>query len=182
MLTNRPETVLVDSAAMHIGAIPFSIYNTSSPEQVEYLSGPRRLPGGRPRTVRPTVLDVAGGSDSIEHVFLVDGEASGARTLASSSARALDDFDFDGAWRAVRPMTSRRSSYTSGTTGPPKAVELTHENLLWEIRLLDRVFPMRAGGRTISYLPMAHLADRAPPTTRRSSQARPSRSSAMSRR
>ena len=39
MLANRPETVLVDSATMHLGAIPFSIYNTSSPEQIEYLLG-----------------------------------------------------------------------------------------------------------------------------------------------
>jgi long-subunit acyl-CoA synthetase (AMP-forming) len=44
MLTSRPETVLVDSAAMHLGAIPFSIYNTSSPEQIEYLLGYARCP------------------------------------------------------------------------------------------------------------------------------------------
>src|SRR3954466_980084 len=35
MLTNRPEFNLVDAAAMHLGAVPFSIYNTSSPEQIE---------------------------------------------------------------------------------------------------------------------------------------------------
>ena len=37
MLRNRPEFHLVDAAAMHLGAIPFSIYNTSSPEQVEFV-------------------------------------------------------------------------------------------------------------------------------------------------
>ena len=37
MLTNRPEFHLIDTAAMHLGATPFSIYNTSSPEQIEYL-------------------------------------------------------------------------------------------------------------------------------------------------
>ncbi len=37
MLTNRPEFHLVDTAAMHLGAVPFSIYNTSSPEQIAYL-------------------------------------------------------------------------------------------------------------------------------------------------
>jgi len=39
MLANRPEAVIVDTAAMHLGAIPFSIYNTSSAEQAEYLFG-----------------------------------------------------------------------------------------------------------------------------------------------
>src|SRR5918911_5661207 len=37
MLTNRPEFHLVDAAAMHLGAIPFSIYNTSAPEQIEFV-------------------------------------------------------------------------------------------------------------------------------------------------
>jgi long-subunit acyl-CoA synthetase (AMP-forming) len=161
MLTNRPETVLVDSAAMHIGAIPFSIYNTSSPEQVEYLFSHARCSVVVTETqFASTVLDVAGRVDSIEHVFLVDGEMSGARTLGDLESAGARDFDFEAAWRAVRPTDIATLIYTSGTTGPPKAVELTHENLLWEIRLLDRVFPMRAGGRTISYLPMAHLADR----------------------
>src|SRR2546421_863384 len=37
MLTNRPEFHLIDTAAMHLGATPFSIYNTFSPEQIAYL-------------------------------------------------------------------------------------------------------------------------------------------------
>ena len=39
MLTNRPEFAVVDAGVMHLGAIAFSIYNTSSPEQIEYLFG-----------------------------------------------------------------------------------------------------------------------------------------------
>src|SRR3954451_24337513 len=37
MLNNRPEFHLVDTAAMHLGATPFSVYNTYSPEQIEFL-------------------------------------------------------------------------------------------------------------------------------------------------
>ncbi len=161
MLTNRPETVLVDSAAMHIGAIPFSIYNTSSPEQVEYLLGHAscRVVVTESRFAE-TVLGVAGRLGSIEHVFLVDGEASGAAPLAELERAGEGGFDFEAAWRAVGPGDIATLIYTSGTTGPPKAVELTHESLLWELRLLDRVFPMRPAGRSTSYLPMAHLADR----------------------
>ena len=39
MLTNRPEFHLLDTAVAHLGATPFSIYNTSSPEQIEFLLG-----------------------------------------------------------------------------------------------------------------------------------------------
>ena len=42
MLTNRPEFHSVDSAAMHLGATPFSIYNTYTPDQIEYLVERRR--------------------------------------------------------------------------------------------------------------------------------------------
>jgi long-chain acyl-CoA synthetase len=37
LMSNRPEFHLVDTAAIHLGATPFSVYNTSSPEQIEYL-------------------------------------------------------------------------------------------------------------------------------------------------
>ena len=50
--------------------------------------------------------------------------------------------------------------YTSGTTGPPKGVELTHANVLAEGRACAAVIPCMPGGRIISYLPHAHMADR----------------------
>src|SRR3954451_1434704 len=39
MLTNRPEFHFADAAVMHLGATPFSIYNTYTPEQIEFLVG-----------------------------------------------------------------------------------------------------------------------------------------------
>ena len=53
MLTNRPEFAVVDAGAMHLGAIAFSIYNTSSPEQIEYLFGNAGEPGGGHRAGLP---------------------------------------------------------------------------------------------------------------------------------
>src|SRR5213082_1937717 len=44
MLTNRPEFHFADSAAMHLGATPFSVYNTYSAEQIEYLVGDAATP------------------------------------------------------------------------------------------------------------------------------------------
>src|SRR3954468_10198976 len=37
MLTNRPEFHLADAAAMHLGVVPFSVYNTAAPDQVEFV-------------------------------------------------------------------------------------------------------------------------------------------------
>jgi len=161
MLTNRPEAVIVDTAAMHLGAIPFSIYNTSSPEQVEYLLGHARCRVAvTEASFAATVLAVAERLETLERVYVVDGPLDGAGSLAELEAPAPDGFDFDASWRAVAGADVATLIYTSGTTGPPKAVELTHENLLSQGRMLDQLLPLHPGGRGVSYLPMAHLADR----------------------
>src|SRR5947207_9561525 len=109
MLTNRPEFHLVDCAAMHLRAVPFSVYNTSSPEQLEYLLGDA---GNRvvvcERVFLDRVLAARPACPAVEHVIVVDDEGPPA---AEEATLTLDDlathgdprFDFDAAWRAVRP-------------------------------------------------------------------------------
>ena len=161
MLANRPEALIVDSAALHIGAIPFSIYNTSAPEQIEYMFGHAecKVVVTEAQFV-DRVLAVGGRLPALEEVFVLDGAPQGTRPLTDLEAGGHEGSDFDRAWRAVRGEDVATLIYTSGTTGPPKAVELTHENLLWQLRLVDRVFSVKPAGRRMSYLPMAHLADR----------------------
>ena len=88
MLTNRPEFHLLDTAAMHLGAAPFSIYNTSSAEQIAYLLGDAGLPGGR--SSRPpswTALQAAIESTAgVEHLIVLDAAPEGALTLAELEA------------------------------------------------------------------------------------------------
>jgi long-subunit acyl-CoA synthetase (AMP-forming) len=50
--------------------------------------------------------------------------------------------------------------YTSGTTGPPKGVQTTHANMLAELRGMHDAIPLASGGRQVSFLPSAHIADR----------------------
>ncbi|HEY6779611.1 MAG TPA: AMP-dependent synthetase/ligase, partial [Thermoleophilaceae bacterium] len=50
--------------------------------------------------------------------------------------------------------------YTSGTTGPPKGVQITHANICETVRSYDQIIQFEAGGRVVSYLPMAHVAER----------------------
>jgi long-chain acyl-CoA synthetase len=50
--------------------------------------------------------------------------------------------------------------YTSGTTGEPKGAELTHANILEQIRGLHSLGRLPDGGRALSYLPFAHMGDR----------------------
>jgi long-subunit acyl-CoA synthetase (AMP-forming) len=162
MLTNRPEFHLADAAVMHLGGAPFSIYNTYTKEQIEHLlsdAGSRVVitEQGHLETIRA----VAEALDSVEHVVVVDSEARGdAISLDDLAARGDPEFDFEAAWRAVEPDDVLTLIYTSGTTGPPKGVQITHANICETVRSYDDLIEFPDGGRIVSYLPMAHVAER----------------------
>jgi len=50
--------------------------------------------------------------------------------------------------------------YTSGTTGVPKGVMLSHENIIFNIRALDKIFISSKGDRALAYLPLSHVFER----------------------
>jgi long-chain acyl-CoA synthetase len=162
MLTNRPEFHLLDTAVMHLGGAPFSIYNTSSPEQIAYLLGDA---GNRLMVVEAAFLDGAreaiAQADSIEHLIVLDAAPEDAITLAELEALRPDaDFDFESTWRAVAAEDVLTLIYTSGTTGPPKGVQITHANELAQCRALSEATGWATGGSMVSFLPSAHIADR----------------------
>ncbi|GAC69963.1 AMP-dependent synthetase/ligase [Gordonia soli] len=159
MLTNRPEFHLVDTAVLHLGAVPFSIYNTSSPQQIEYLFGNAE---NRVVVTEQVFLPAVRAADSaVETTIVVDGAASGATTLAElEKTSAPDGFDFEASWRAVEPDDLATLIYTSGTTGPPKGVEITHRNIIAQLAALAEHVDVGFDDRIVSYLPAAHIADR----------------------
>jgi long-chain acyl-CoA synthetase len=160
MLTNRPEFHLVDTAALHAGATPFSIYNTLAPEQIAHVLGNA---GNRVIVCEEQfvagLLAAATGS-AVEHIVCVDGAPDGTISLAQLEASPAAEFDFDASWRAVQPEDVLTIIYTSGTTGPPKGVELTHANMLAEIDAVRTVCTVDHTDSVISYLPDAHVANR----------------------
>ncbi|MGB7685947.1 MAG: AMP-binding protein, partial [Solirubrobacterales bacterium] len=162
MLVNRPGFFLTDCAAMHLGATCFSVYNTSSPEQIEYV-----VADAASRVIvtesqfLDRVLEVRDRVDTLEHVVVIGGEApEGTISIEELEGMGDPDFDFEAAWRAVEPDDLLCLIYTSGTTGEPKGVQISHDNILSAWRAVDAVFRPTPGVRTISYLPSAHIADR----------------------
>jgi long-subunit acyl-CoA synthetase (AMP-forming) len=162
MLTNRPEFHPVDAAAMHLGATPFSIYNTYTPEQIEHLvKDAGSAVAITEQAYAERMLAARDASDTLEHVIVVDGEApEGAMSLDQLRSRGDDRFDFEAAWRAVEPGDVLTLIYTSGTTGPPKGVQIMHSNICDTVRSYDRMIQFPDAGRIVSYLPMAHVAER----------------------
>jgi long-subunit acyl-CoA synthetase (AMP-forming) len=159
MLGNRPEFAVIDLAAVTLGATPFSIYQTLTPDQIAYVVGDAgaRVAVVETAYLRP-LLAARASLPALEHVIVVDGEG-GTHTLAEVEG-ADPGFDAESAWREVGPDDLLTLIYTSGTTGPPKGVQLTHRNIIACARAIEGVVPLPDEARVISWLPAAHIAER----------------------
>ncbi len=160
MTNNRPEFYAADMAIVSLGGVPFSIYQTSSPDQIKYVVGDA---GAKVAIVEAPFLEVFNEArkelPEIEHLIVLDGEG-GDYTL-DEIGEMDPDFDVESRLDAVEPDDLLTLIYTSGTTGPPKGVQLTHRNLMNLVGGIDGMidFPDR-GAKVISWLPLAHIADR----------------------
>ncbi|HEX6874607.1 MAG TPA: long-chain fatty acid--CoA ligase [Nocardioidaceae bacterium] len=171
MASNRTEHVLADIAAVHAGGTPMTIYATLAPEQVAYVAG----------NSEPTVVVLEGADQlrrwekalaevrSIKAVVVIDPALAeeDPRAVAwddllahGREARAADPAAYDHLWRSVRPDDALTILYTSGTTGNPKGVVLTHHSILFEAESSLETSRMFEPGIGVSYLPFAHIAER----------------------
>jgi len=167
---NRPEHVIVDLAILHAGATPVSLYNSLSPEQIEYIAGhcEARVAIVEDGAFLARFHQVHARLPRLQHLVVVEPEAAvGENALAWSDLMARgaqlaskDDGAFDASWKAVKPDDLVTLVYTSGTTGPPKGVMDTHRALHWMIESYRRLETPPVEARAISYLPLAHAAER----------------------
>jgi long-chain acyl-CoA synthetase len=167
MATNRIEHIVADMGAMLAGAVPMSIYNTLSHEQVGFIAGHSQPAAvfvetadhlDRWRTALTSgagVLAVVGiGDATLDDDRFTTWEALVERGHSSSH----DEVDArTAALRAEDPVTIL---YTSGTTGDPKGVELSHRNVLYDCEGGLRMTELQDNNLTVSYLPYAHIAER----------------------
>ncbi|MFI7002122.1 AMP-dependent synthetase/ligase [Nocardia sp. NPDC050175] len=165
MLTNRPEFHLCDTAVLHTGATPFSVYNTNPVDLLVYqFSNARNKAVICESQFAPKILEAVAKAAAqgvhVEHVICVDEAPEGTIALADVERATAGTFDFEATWRKVKPDDLLTIVYTSGTTGPPKGVELTHTNFIENARVLDTFGGGGPDDRVISYLPDAHAANR----------------------
>jgi long-chain acyl-CoA synthetase len=168
MASNRIEHIIADAAALHAGAIPMPIYLTAAPEQIEAIVA----------QCAPAAL-IAETADMLERwepalaradrlkliVRLERSEEAGGQswqTLVDEGANYLSDrpHQCESRWREVSPDEAATLVFTSGTTGHPKGVVLTHRNVVYEANALLAANNLTDAGTSVSYLPFAHIAER----------------------
>lgn len=171
MAPNCPEHILADQGAVHAGGLPVSVYATSAVEQVEYIA--------RHAQARIAVLygeaELARWASAIErlpslrHVVVVDSAAcppdarflSYAELVKRGRAVLAEEPELVFArWHSVKPTDPVALVYTSGTTGVPKGVLLSHRNVLYKAESWRRATGITAHPVSVSYLPYAHVAER----------------------
>ncbi|MFE3003086.1 AMP-dependent synthetase/ligase [Nocardia sp. NPDC059246] len=162
MLTNRPEFHWLDTAAMHLGVAITSIYNTAPPNLLEHVvrdSGARFVVTEQAFADRFDSVLAAG---LIDLVVVIDGPGVAGRVVGWNEflAAARPDFDFEATWRSVGPEDVACLVYTSGTTGDPKGVELTHRNVMFLLKSLQDRCRVPFASKQLSFLPMAHMMAR----------------------
>jgi long-chain acyl-CoA synthetase len=171
MLPNRVEHVLADLGVMHAGGVPVTFYATLAPDQVRFVAGDcdariavldgeaelarwqpvlAELPGLRKIIVRDTAACPAGDP----YLSWADFTALGRDRLAAAPGAVA------GRVAAIGPDDPATVLYTSGTTGNPKGVIITHRSVLYEVASGESTGFVEPRTRWVSYLPLAHIAER----------------------
>jgi long-chain acyl-CoA synthetase len=169
--SNRPEWHFADIGCMSIGGVTAPIYVTNSPEQVAYIIGHSESKVAvvqNPEQLEK-VLKMRSELANLEKVVVIDGyqgDADGGFVMTwdelLAAGKEIDDARYDEAASSVAPDDLATFVYTSGTTGPPKAVMLTHSNIWWTATHSEEHIPIgdADNGRALSYLPLSHIAER----------------------
>ena len=171
MLPNRVEHVLADLGVVHAGGVPVTFYPTLAADQVGYIAGDcdariavldgarelarwqpvlARLPGLKKIIVRDAAVCPTGD----QYLTWAGFSALGRQRLAATPGAVA------GRVAAIRPEDPVTVLYTSGTTGNPKGVIITHRSVLRQLAAADANGFMMERVRLVSYLPLAHIAER----------------------
>jgi long-chain acyl-CoA synthetase len=144
---------------MFCGATAISIYNSSSPEQIEYLAGHCKA--------KVAVVEDDGFAERFakvrDHLPALVHIVNLADEGVPQTFFESDTVDLREAASLVTADTLATVIYTSGTTGPPKGVMISQFNVMWTIESYRRCMGEDldlTGLRVVSYLPMAHIAER----------------------
>jgi long-chain acyl-CoA synthetase len=161
--STRIEWVLADLGILLAGGVTVPIYPSSLPDQCEYILANSE---SRAVVVEDTshlakIERIRPRLPSLAQVVVLSGEGGGATTLAELEAAGERLADSAGLLErraaAVHPSAPATFVYTSGTTGPPKGVVLTHENFCFECAALSDCLPIGEDDEQLLFLPLAHI-------------------------
>ncbi|RLV08357.1 long-chain fatty acid--CoA ligase [Streptomyces griseocarneus] len=162
MSRTRYEWTLLDFAIWSAGAVTVPVYETSSPEQIQWILGDSGAVAClvETGTHEDAVAQVRDGLPELKHVWRIEDDAVGKLTAAGAG---LSDEEVDERSALATADSPATIVYTSGTTGRPKGCVLSHRAFFAECgNAVERLKPLFNTGDSsvLLFLPTAHVFGR----------------------
>lgn len=164
---NRPEWAIADYACLCSGVIVVPIYPTLTAAKVGYVledSGAKVVLTSDHEQTRTALEAARGVSHDVTVVAFeappMDRAIAWGDVLERVAGHELEAGTFRTLARTARPEDVATILYTSGTTGEPKGVMLTHNNVASNVRASRMVLPIVDTDNTMSFLPLSHILQR----------------------
>jgi long-chain acyl-CoA synthetase len=161
----RYEWPIIDFAILSIGAVTVPIYETSSVEQISFVLSDSGAVAVFAETDghADKIEQLKGDLPALRKILRIDGTGPAALEELADAGAAGDPAELTARLSAIKAADVATLVYTSGTTGRPKGCQLTHSNLLYEMRGAKACFPtlLDKGQKLLVFLPLAHVLARA---------------------
>ena len=167
LVPNGVEHLCMDQAALSLGLVPVPMHLIDEPESLAYVLSD----SGAALLLIDTVAHWealaphAARFPTLTRVVYLSGQSSSAEGIARPLAQWLEAgraaaHNPPGAEYAAAPDTLAALVYTSGTTGRPKGVMLTHRNVVANVEAILSVIPVFESDVFLSFLPLSHTLER----------------------
>jgi len=161
----RYEWAILDLAILSVGALTVPIYETSSADQVRWVlqdSG-AVLVFAETDAHTAIVSELADELPNLRRYLSIDASGPKALDALAEAGASVDPAEVTRRVEGIKAGDPATLIYTSGTTGRPKGCQLTHSNLVYEIKGAKVAMPtlLQKGQRLLVFLPLAHVLARA---------------------
>ena len=161
----RYEWPILDMAILSVGGLTVPIYETSSADQVRWVledSG-AVVVFAETDAHAATIAGLTAGLPGLRRHFTISGSGPAALDELDEAGAGVEPGEVDKRVAGLRATDPATMIYTSGTTGRPKGCQLTHSNLVHEVRGAKACMPtvLVQGERLLVFLPLAHVLARA---------------------
>ena len=166
MLKNCIEWVIFDQAALSLGLVTVPLYLDDRPESATYILNDAgvKLLLVEGKFQHKKLAEIVASTHTLQHIVSLAAPDNG---LANWSTRFVVAEDWLAAAEGT-PVPERHPTadllvsivYTSGTTGRPKGVMLTHGNILWNTFFASQCVDFGPHEVFLSFLPLSHMLER----------------------
>ncbi len=168
---NRPEWAFADYGCLCAGVVDVPVYYTLTAPQIAYLlkdSGAKLVFASTPELMEKAIAARTECAHEVQIVVidapheLPDGVMAWSTFIEDGKARSASWSEGEFRKRAAQaePHDVATILYTSGTTGDPKGVMLTHNNVASNVKATEAVLPIGSSDVTVSFLPLSHILQR----------------------